>query len=55
MKQAFQQSKYDTRREQRNLTFEQWQEQMELLYPQFQFWSIMLKMQMDCLLYLDSI
>ena len=33
MKQAFQQSKCDTGREQRNLTFEQWREQMELLYP----------------------
>ena len=38
MKQAFQQSKCDTGREQRNLTFQQWREHMELLYPQFQFW-----------------
>ena len=42
MKQAFQQSKCDTGREQRNLTFEQWREQIELLYPQFQFCSITL-------------
>ena len=33
MKQAFQQSRCDTEREQRNLTFEQWREQMELPYP----------------------
>ena len=60
MKQAFQQSKCDTGREQRNLTFEQmeknkWREQMELLYPEFQFCSIALKMQMDYLLFLRSI
>ena len=28
---------------------------MELLYPQFQFWSITLKMEMDYLLFLRSI
>ena len=39
MKKAFQESKYDSKREQRNLNFEKWREQMELLYPQFQFWS----------------
>ena len=55
MKQAFQQPKCDTGREQRNLTLEQWREQMELLYPQFQFWSITLKMQMDYLLFLHSV
>ena len=55
MKQAFQQSKCDTGREQRNLTFQQWREQMELLYPQFQFWSITLEMQMGYLLFLRSI
>ena len=55
MKQAFQQSKCDTGREQRNRTFQEWREQMELLYPQFQFWSITLKMQMDYLLFLRSI
>ena len=44
MKQTFQQAKCDTGREQKNLTFEQWREEMELLYPQFQFWSIALKM-----------
>ena len=55
MKQAFQQSKCYTGREQRNLTFKQWQEQMKLLYLHFQFWSIILKMQMDYLLLLSSI
>ena len=55
MKKAFQESKYDTKREQRNLNFGKWREQMELLYPQFQFWSITLKMQIDYLLFLRSV
>ena len=52
MKKAFQESKYDSKREQRNLNFEKWREQMELLYPQFHF---TLKMQIDYLLFLRSV
>ena len=51
MKDAFEQSK----KENCTLNFTEWRASKELESPQFQFWSVALKMEMDFFLFLQSI
>ena len=51
MKDAFEQSK----KEDCTLNFEEWRASKELESPQFRFWSVALKMEMDYFLFLRSI